>query len=301
MKNTSLNDIAVFAEVARAGGFRAAADKINLSVGSVSETIQRLESRLEVRLIERTTRKISLTYAGEKLLQRSLPALADLESALNDVGEDPQAISGTLRLSAPRSSSPFFLDELITDFCHHYPAAQIQVIYDDNKVDLVTSGVDAAIRSQSLLERETYAVEIGPRLEMALVGAPSYLEKYGHPEHPSDLAEHQGILFSFGEGGRLAPWTFVGDNKSSYAVTPSPRMIVNDLMSMVHFAKSGLGLTYTYRKPAESLLQTGELISLFEDSIPDLPSYTINYLTKRHMPARLRAFIDLAKAKNWAL
>lgn len=108
MKNASLNDISVFAEVARVQGFRAAAANLNLGVGSVSETIQRLEKRLGVRLIERTTRKISLTYAGKQLFERSLPALTDLASALDDVSDDQNTIAGTLRLSAPRSSSPSF-------------------------------------------------------------------------------------------------------------------------------------------------------------------------------------------------
>lgn len=295
MKNTSLNDVSVFVEVARANGFRAAAENLNLGAGSVSETIQRIESRLGVRLIERTTRKMSLTSAGEKLFQRTLPALADLESALDDLGEEQDTISGTLRLSAPRSSSPFFLDDVIAEFGATYPQVGVEVMYDDNKVDLVTSGVDAAIRSQTLLEKETYAVEIGPRLDMALIASPAYLKANGTPKKPTDLTEHDGIRFGFGSADRLAPWSFVEGKKSPYLVTPKPRMIVNDLVSMINFAKAGLGFAYVYRKPAEALIASGELITMFEKYVPPLPRYTINYLTKRHMPNRLRAFIDLAK------
>ncbi len=296
MKNPNLNDVCVFVEVARANGFRAAAANLNLGVGSVSETIQRLEKRLGVRLIERTTRKISLTDAGEKLLERSMPALTDLTSALDDVSEDQHTISGTLRLSAPRSSSPFFLDDAIAKYSETYPAVNLEVMYDDNKVDLVTSGIDAAIRSQTLLEKGSYSVEIGPKLDMALVASPKYLELNGSPKKPTDLTEHDGIRFGFGSADRLAPWSFVeGKSKKNYTVTPKPRMIVNDLVSMINFAKSGLGITYVYRRPAEPFIDSGELVALFDKYVPSLPRYTINYLTKRHMPKRLRAFIDLAK------
>ncbi len=295
MQSANLNDISIFVEVARANGFRAAAENLNIGAGSVSETIQRIEGRLGVRLIERTTRKISLTNAGQKLFERSVPALTDLASALNDLGEDRQTISGVLRLSAPRSSSPFFLDDVIAAFCSAYPDVGVEVLYDDSKVDLVTSGIDAAIRSQTLLEKETHAVEVGPKLEMVLVAAPDYLERNGTPKKPAQLIEHDGIRFAFGRADRLAPWSFAEGKKAPYNVSPKPRMVVNDLVSMINFAKAGLGLAYVYRKPAEPFIASGELVTLFDKSVPPLPRYTINYLTKRHMPARLRAFIDLAK------
>ena len=296
MKDANLNDIGVFVEVARANGFRAAAANLNIGVGSVSETIRRLEERLGVRLIERTTRKMALTAAGEKLFQRSLPALKDLANALDEVGEGQQTISGTLRLSAPRSSSPFFLDDAIAQYSATYPAVSIEVMYDDNKVDLVTSGIDAAIRSKTLLQSGTYSVEIGPQLDMALVVAPRYLKVNGTPKRPADLTDHDGIRFGFGRADRLAPWSFVErKGKRRYLVTPKPRMIVNDLVSMINFARSGLGFAYVYRKPAEPFIDSGELVTLFDKYVPPLPRYTINYLTKRHMPARLKAFIDLVK------
>lgn len=296
MRSASLDDVSVFVEVARANGFRAAAENLKVGAGSVSETIQRIESRLGVRLIERTTRKMSLTSAGERLLARTRPALADLQSALADLSEDQNRISGTLRLSAPRSSSPFFLDDVIAKFGSSYPEVGVEVMYDDSKVDLVTSGIDAAIRSQTLLEKETYAVEIGPKLDMALVASPAYFERNGTPTKPTDLTDHDGICFAFGRADRLAPWSFVEGKKPAYMVTPRPRMIVNELVSMINFAKAGLGLAYIYRKPANTFIESGELVTLFDKHIPSLPRYTINYLTKRHMPARLRAFIDLAKA-----
>lgn len=296
MKDPNLNDITVFVEVARANGFRAAAENLNLAAGSVSEAIQRLEGRLGVRVIERTTRKISLTSAGEKLYTQAMPALAELADALREAGDDQEKISGTLRLSAPRSSSAFFLDEVISEFAAAHPHVGIEVLYDDSKVDLVTSGIDAAIRAQTLLEKETYAAEIGPELNMVLVASPDYLQRNGVPEKPADVTGHDGICFAFSRADQLAPWSFVEGKKRTYEVMPRPRIIANDLPSMITFAKSGLGMAYVYRKPAEPLIASGELVSLLEKHVPALPRYTINYLTKRHMPARLRAFINLAKS-----
>jgi len=210
--------------------------------------------------------------------------------------EEKKNVSGTLKLSAPRSSAPFFLDEMMAKYCSEYSDVTVEIIYDDSKVDLVTAGVDAAIRSQTLLEKDTYAVEIGPELEMALVASPKYLERSGKPDKPIDLINHDGIRFSFNQTDRLAPWLFLEKGTNTYAVEPKLRMVVNDLTSMIEYARAGLGLAYVYRKPVEKLIEAGKLIILFEHQVPPLPRYTINYLTKRHMPARLRAFIDLAKA-----
>lgn len=298
MRGANLNDISIFVEVAKANGFRAAAANLNLAAGSVSETIQRLEGKLGVRLIDRTTRKVALTSAGGKLFERSLPALKNLESVLVDLSDDENIISGTLRLSAPRSSSPFFLDEVIAKYGKAYPAVAVAIMYDDSKVDLVTSGIDATIRSQTLLEKETHAVEIGPILDMALVASPAYLEKHGLPNKPIELTKHEGIRFAFGSTDKLASWEFVDGKGTPYLVEPKPRMIVNDLVSMINFAKTGLGLAYVYRKPAEPFIISGELVTLFDEYVRPLPRYTINYLTKRHMPARLRAFIDIAKTMS---
>lgn len=294
MKRDRLNDMAVFVEVARCGGFRAAATALNIGAGSVSEAIRRFEDRLGVRLFERSTRSIALTSAGETLYRRSLPAMDELESALRDLDEFKECVSGTLRLSAPRSAGPFFLDNLIAGYSTLFPGVAIELIYDDRKVDLVTARIDAAVRSQNLLEQDTHAVPIGPELRMVVVGAPDYFQRHGRPATPSELIDHDGICFAFDSADRVAPWTFEGEN-GVYTVMPKPRMIANDLNSMLRFAEAGLGLAYVYAEPAQALIREKKLISILDGATPILPRYTINYLSKRHMPARLRAFIDLAR------
>lgn len=290
-----LTDVTLFIEVAKAKGFRAAASHLNVAAGSVSEAIQRIERRVGARLFDRTTRKIALTSVGEMLYQKTLPAVNSVEQALNELKEEQGLLSGVLKLTAPRASASLFLDEVITTYSLSYPETSIDILYDDKKVDLVTSGIDAAIRSQTLIEKDTHVTEVGPELTMVLVASPDYLARHGKPVSPIDIAEHNGICFSFENTNKLAPWTFISDNGKAYSVMPNTHMVLNNIESMIRFALSGLGLTYVYRRTARPFIESGELISIAEECIPALPRYTINYLTKQQMPKRLRAFIDLAK------
>ena len=297
MRRNELSDVSVFVEVAQANGFRAAAERLRLGAGAGSEAVQRLEDRLGVRLFDRSTRKISLTALGNQLYESSLPAINDLESAIRALEDAKGTVSGVLRLNAPKSSGPFFLDKLICEYCARYPDANVELTYDDEMADLVTSGVDAVIRFEHMLEMDTHAVPIGPDLDMTIVGSPDYLVRRGTPKVPKDLLDHDGLYFAIGTPDKPAPW-IVGDGQSVYNVAPKRRVVVNNLSTLLDYAQAGLGLAYMYSFAATPLLETGELVEVLQGAVPSRPRHTINYLTKRHMPERLRAFIDLAKATN---
>lgn len=294
MRRNELSDMSIFVEVARANGFRAAAENLNLGAGSVSEAVQRFEDRLGIRLFDRTTRKIALTTLGQQLYERSLPAINDLESAVRELHEAKGNVSGVLRLNAPHSSGLFFLDKLLCEFCAKYPDVDVELTYDDEKIDLVTSGVDAVIRFENLLEMDTHAMPIGPNLEMAVIASPGYLERRGTPQTPEDLLGHDGLHFAIGNTKNPAPWVF-DSGRGTYSVAPKRRLIVNNLAPMLDYAVAGIGLAYVYAGPVMAMIQDGRLVSVLEGMIPARPKHTINYLSKRHMPSRLRAFIDLAK------
>lgn len=299
MSRSSFGDIRVFVEVARRGGFRAAAEHLNQAPASVSEAIQRFEDRLGVRLFERSTRSVALTPIGEEFYARSLPAVAELEGAISDLDDQKDEVAGTLRLSAPYSAGPFFLDELLARFASRFPKVSVEVIYDDNKVDLVTAGVDAAIRSQTLLGPDTHALPVGPHLNMSIVAAPTYLEEFGTPREPKDILQHRAICYAFGRSGTVAPWGFDGPD-GPYVMQPKPRLIANDMRSLVHYAQRGLGLAYVYAEIAAPFIRSGLVVPILKDHLSPLPRYSVNYLTKKHMPRRLRAFLDLAKSENGA-
>ncbi|WP_406647678.1 LysR substrate-binding domain-containing protein [Aliisedimentitalea scapharcae] len=294
MKRNELNDVSIFVAVARENGFRAAADKLKLGAGSVSEAVQRFEDRLGVRLIERSTRAIALTKAGELLYRRSLPAINDLETALNDVHDLNEGLSGTLRLTAPIGAGQLFLDALITGFAKEHPAVTIELIYDEKKVDLVTSGVDAAIRAETLLDPDTHAIAVGPVQDMMIVASPDYLATSPPLEVPADVAGHNGVCFAFAGADDLAPWVFTGKD-GPFSVMPRPRMVANDVTSILEGAKAGLGLTYIFANSVESFLRDGSLVQVLNGRTEALPRFSLNYLTKRNMPSRVRAFVDFAK------
>lgn len=297
MARSKLNDLTIFVEVVRANGFRAAAKNLKLGAGSVSEAVQRFEDRLGVRLVERTTRAISLTRAGEALYQRSLPAINELDAALKDIHDLREGLTGTLRLAAPAGTGELFFDAMISDFAARHPSLAIEVIFDEKKVDLVTSGVDAAIRTETLLDPDTYAIAIGPPHEMAVVALPSYLEKAAPLNSPQEIALHEGVCFAFGDSENLAPWVF-RTRDGPLTVMPNPRVVSNNVNSILRYAEAGLGLAYLFAASARPALRNGRLVEVLPQSVEMLPRFSLNYLSKRNIPARLQAFIEFVKARK---
>jgi DNA-binding transcriptional LysR family regulator len=295
MKRNSFGDIKVFVEVARRGGFRAAAEHLQQAPASVSEAVQRFEERLGVRLFERSTRSVALTAIGEQFYARSLPAVTELEGAVSDLDAQKDEVAGTLRLSAPYSAGPFFLDDLVARYAATYPAVDVELIYDDQKVDLLTSGIDATIRANTLLEPDTHAVQVGPELKMSIVATRGYLARKGTPKTPMEILEHDTICYAFGRSGNLAPWGFKGPD-GGFVIQPKPKMVANDMRSLLHYAAHGLGLAYVYAEIATPYVVNEDMVEVLAKDLSPLPRYSINYLSKKHMTRRLRAFLDLAKA-----
>lgn len=228
---------------------------------------------------------------------KNLPSILDLEGALDDIHEQKDEVAGTLRLSAPYSAGPFFLDDLVSRFATTFPTVDVEVIYDDKKVDLLTSGVDAAIRSTTLLGPDTNAVTFGPQLAMSIVASHEYLAKRGTPNLPHDILQHDAICYAFGPGENLAPWGFDGP-EGAYTLQPKPRMVANDMRTLLAYVKHGLGLAYLYREIAVPPLRDGGPSEVLSSHLGQLPRYSLNYRSKRNMTRRLRAFVDMAKASR---
>lgn len=294
MQRRELSDLAIFVEVAKTGGFRAAAERLHLGAGSVSEAIQRFEDRLGLRLLERTTRAVALTEAGAALYRRSLPAIEEIEQALADIHDPGNALTGTLRLSAPLGTGPVFLDQLLAEFATQHPALCIETTYTTQKADLVRGNIDAAIRAESLLDPETYALPIGPPQSMSLVAAPSYLLQAPQLQTPTDLTKHSGICFAIDGSHQLAPWKMLGAD-GPYTAMPLPRIISNDVASILTYARAGLGVAYVFRNMALQDLAAGNLIEVLKGQAAPLPRFSLNYLSKRNMPLRLQRFADFIR------
>lgn len=299
MKDDRLSGLTAFVEVVRAGGFRKAATELGMSAASVSEAVSRLEDRIGVQLLKRTTRRISLTEPGRDFYDRCGLALDGIADAIDQVREQRHPVSGTLRLTAPWVAGPIFLNRLVAEYLSLYPHVVLEVMYDDLKLDLVSSGVDAAIRSDSLLEQDSQAVPLGPKLPMCVVASPAYLERKGKPKSPKALSEYDGIYFRMSALNMIAPWIFVS-KKERYTVKPSQRFIVNDANTALEMAERGLGLTYTYYALAQAKIEAGQLVSLFRREADVRPNFSISFLNQRHMPPKLSAFIALSKDHDFS-
>lgn len=294
MRDDRLSGLSSFIHVVRAGGFRKAANELGMTAGAVSEAVKRLEDRVGVRLLERSTRNVSLTDAGRDFYERCGIAFDSIIDAMQDVLEDRNDVTGTLRLTAPWSAGPIFLNKLVAKFLQAYPNASVDLIYDDRKLDLISSRIDAAIRSNNLLEKDTQSFPIGPKLQMCVVASPDYLERIGFPKSPKDLIVHDGIFFRITSNNKLAPWVFVEKNER-YSSEPHQRFIVNDVDTALKMSELGLGLMYVYHSIASEKIKQGKLIALFLKEADIRPNFNINFISKQHMPSKLRAFIKLSQ------
>ncbi|WP_133013480.1 LysR family transcriptional regulator [Marinomonas flavescens] len=294
MEKENFTDIKIFVVVANTGGFRAAANHLKKSPASVSEAVQRLEDSLGIRLFERSTRSVKLTSIGEVFYKSTHLAIHEIDKALINIEAQKNSLIGTLKISAPYSAGPFFLEALIAQFAKQYPEILVNVTYDDNKVNLLQTNIDVAIRSNTLLALDTHAVPVGPDLNMSIVASKSYVESIGLLKHPTELSHHPALCFGFGGSGNLAPWTFIGDD-GPYTVQPNSKIITNDMRSLAYYASKSLGFAYLYTEIAKPYVQAGSLIEVLSEHVMPLPRYSINFTSKRHMSKALRAFIDLAK------
>ena len=204
-----LGDLNAFLAVARARGFRDAARTSGASASALSEAVRRLELRLGVRLLHRTTRSVTPTEAGARLLDRLTPALGEVEAALDVVNGFRDRPAGTLRLNVPVSAARLVLPAILPGFLATYPDIQMEIMAEDSLVDVLAAGCDAGIRYDERLEQDMIAVPIGPRLQrFATAAAPAYLDRHGRPEHPRDLLAHACLRGRFASGAMTSPWEF---------------------------------------------------------------------------------------------
>lgn len=203
-----LGDLTAFVSVARAGGFREAARISGVSASSLSEAVRRLEARLGVRLLHRSTRSVSPTEAGARLLDRLEPALAEVEATLDLVNGFRDRPAGTLRLNVPGVAARLVLPTLVPQFLTTYPDIRLEVVVEESFVDVLAAGCDAGIRYEERLDQDMIAVPIGPRWQrMATAAAPTYLQTRGRPTHPRDLLQHDCLRVRFASGA-MPPWEF---------------------------------------------------------------------------------------------
>jgi DNA-binding transcriptional LysR family regulator len=296
---TDLQDLQAFRTVVQAGGFREGARLSGQSASSLSDAVRRVEAHLGVRLLNRSTRSVAATEAGTRLLERLVPALDEVEAALDVVNSFRDRPAGTLRLNVPVSASRLVLPALVTPFLQAYPDIRLEVVVDESYVDMLAAGCDAGIRYEERLEQDMIAVPIGPRLQrFAAAASPAYLQQAGRPEHPRDLLQHACLRGKF-PSGNMPAWEFER-GEESLSVDPTGPLLVRlggavDLA--VDAAVRGLGIVYLFEDWLRPYLDSGELEPVLEDWWPAFSGPFLYYPGRRHLPSPLKAFVDFVKAQ----
>jgi DNA-binding transcriptional LysR family regulator len=289
-----LGDLNAFLAVARAKGFRDGARASGASASGLSEAVRRLETALGVRLLNRTTRSVVPTEAGQRLLDRLEPALNEVHAALDVVNSFRARPAGTLRLNVPVSAARLTLPAIVPPFLAAYPDIRLEVLADDSFVDVLAAGCDAGIRYGERLEKDMIAVPVGPRRQrFATAASPAYLARHGHPQHPRDLLQHACLRGRF-TSGAMTPWEFERDGEI-VQVDPSGPLIVRigaaaDLA--VEAALAGTGIIHLFEDWLRPYLASGALKPILESWWQPFPGPFLYYPGRRLLPAPLRAFVD---------
>ncbi|WP_256749299.1 LysR family transcriptional regulator [Mesorhizobium sp. Mes31] len=293
MNRAHLSQLAVLATVAQCGSFRGAARELAIAPSAVSHSVSRLEARLGVRLLARSTRSVAPTEAGAQLLERLRPALSEIDVALETAIEARDRPAGNLRLTVPRTAAHLALTPRLGAFAQAFPEIVLEIIIEDRFTDVVEGGFDAGVRLGESLQRDMIAVRIGPNLRGAVVGAPSYFATMPKPSHPHDLARHRCIRFRF-SSGILYRWEFEKDGEEIEFAAQGPLILDEDHL-IARAAVDGAGLAFVFEDYVRDAIADGQLVRVLEDWCPPFDGFFVYYPSRRQMRPALRALVDFFK------
>jgi len=279
--------------VARRGSFRAAAAELGMSTSAVSNAIAGLEARLGSRLFHRTTRSVSLTEAGRRFADRITPALMEIRSASEEINAQDQSLTGTLRINASVGAAQMIFEPLVLAFMRRHPGMTVDIVTEARLVDIVAAGFDAGIRLEESVPRDMIAVPIGGDQRLVVVGAPSYFEHHPRPRVPGDLSAHACIRLRLSHGG-IYRWELERHGES-VAVDVQGPLILDEMRMIAQAARAGMGLAFMSEWYVAEDLAAGRLLQVLDDWTPPFPGMRLYYPGHRHVPAALRAFIELIR------
>lgn len=286
-----LDGMTTFVAVAEAKGFRAAGERLGVSHSAVSQTLRRLEERLGVALVQRSTRSVRLTEAGERLYASLRPALDEVRAAVAAVGEFGDATRGTLRLHTSTIAETMIGESLLTRFLGDNPHVQLDLVVGDAAADIVADGYDAGIQLGEVIDKDMIAVPVTGDLRLAVVGAPSYFARRGVPMHPRDLVEHDCLNWHPTPDTPPYRWEFT-ENGRNFAVAVPARVLSTHSALNRRLAIAGLGITMAFEPHVRDALARGELVRVLEKFCEPFPGYYLYYPQRRHASRALRALID---------
>ncbi|QIL80621.1 LysR family transcriptional regulator [Diaphorobacter sp. HDW4A] len=290
-RDASLDALAAFAKVAQHRSFSAAARELGVTPSALSHSIAQLESSMQLRLLHRTTRSVTPTGAGQLLLERLTPALADVRLALQDARDMGAMPTGRLRLNVPRQAARIVLAPILAAFHERCPQVELEIATDDRLLDIVEGGFDAGIRFGESLANGMVALPLAPVPRFIVVGTPAYLEAHGRPNTPEELTAHRCINRRF-PSGAIYRWEFSQGERRIEVQTQGPLTLDDDVMIM-NAALAGIGLAYIYEDMVTHALSRGELECMLADWCPPTEGFHLYYPGRRHQSPALRVLIEL--------
>lgn len=285
MTRENLNDLAAFLAVAQERSFTRAAAKLGVSQSALSQTVRNLEARLGLRLLTRTTRSVSATEAGERLVRTLAPRLEEIDAELSALTELREKPAGTIRITADEHAANMVLWPKLERFLPDYPDIKVEIDIDFGLTDIVAERYDAGVRNVELVARDMIAVPIGPEMRMAVVGSPRYFEGRQHPHTPQDLTSHRCINLRLPTHGGLYAWEFEKHGRE-VRVRVDGQLVFNSISMMLKAALGGLGLAYVPEVEIKAHVQGGRLVRVLEDWCEPFSGYHLYYPSRRqHAPA----------------
>lgn len=292
--------LAWFVHIARHRSFTKAATEMDMSRAALSQHLKSLEQQLNVRLLHRTTRDMSLTEEGQRLFDALAPALKMIDTAVTELGEVQAAPTGLIRVNASRIAARTLLEPYLGEFLARYPGLRLEMVLNDGISNIIADGADVGIRLGESLDEHMVAVPITPRIEMAVVGSPAYFKRYGIPQTPAELGQHNCLAYRFTSSGTLDRWSFTEPDGDGHTQVFEPRgsVVFNDDESMLKAAIQGVGLIKYLDICVLEQLESGELVRVLEPWCPSFPGFYLYAPTRAQMPAKVRALIDFLVEKR---
>ena len=295
MRDDNTTALRAFRTIARHASFTRAADELEVTPSALSQTVRQLEERLGVRLLQRTTRHVGLTEAGQAFLARIAPALTTIDDAVEALRQHGDRPAGTLRLTTAQVLVPTLIEPVLADFLRAYPDLRVDLRVDAALNDLVSEGLDAGMRLGERLERDMVALPLGGPQRAVVVASPAYFAQYGRPKDPKALASHRCIRMRFSPGGPIYRWEFCKRGRWFEVDVDGP-LVTNDAPLTVQAALDGVGLAHTLEYYVRDHLAAGRLESVLDAWLPPFDGFYLFYPSRYQVPPKLRVFIDFLRA-----
>jgi DNA-binding transcriptional LysR family regulator len=294
MKRADLADLTAFVAVADHLSFRAAASQLGVTPSALSHSMRQLEERLGIRLLNRTTRSVSVTDAGLRLLERLRPAISEIAGAIENLNQERQRPVGRLRIYAVHLAAEAVIAPIWGRFLSTYPEVHLELAVGEAPIDIVAKGFDAGIGPRDRAPADMIAVRVTGPMKLVVVGAPTYFARRRRPRTPDDLGRHSCVEYRRAADGDVLMWLFER-NRKSRRISVHGRVMVNDLNLSLRAAVDGLGIAYATEALAEPFLRSGQLVRVLEDWSPTFEGLYLYYPGHRQVPATLRALIDMIR------